>query len=103
MIAQGGDGLSRGVLNEGVMRGEDFLSFIPFHLSAFEREPKLMDWIRKLVNTISLLHSYVPKPWMIGSKGDMLSLNSPLDRTITRFRSYNRGRVYGPLHLLLAM
>ena len=51
MIAQGGDGLSRGALNEGVMRGEDFLSFIPFHLSAFEREPKLKEWVRGLVDT----------------------------------------------------
>ena len=46
MIAQGGDGLSRGALNEGVMQGEDFLSFIPFHLSAVERDPKMIDWIR---------------------------------------------------------
>ena len=45
MIAQGGDGLSRGALNEGVMRGDDFLSFIPFHLSAIEREQKLIKWV----------------------------------------------------------
>ena len=50
MIAKGGDGLSRGALNEGVMRGEDLLCFIPFHLSAIKREPNLMDWIRKLIN-----------------------------------------------------
>ena len=48
MIAQGGDGLSRGALNEGVMRGDDYLSFIPFHLSAIESEPKLADWINTL-------------------------------------------------------
>ena len=48
MIAQGGDGLSRGALNEGVMRGDDYLSFIPFHLSALEREPKLVNWINTL-------------------------------------------------------
>ena len=29
MIAQGTDGLSRGNLLEGVMKGEDFLSFVP--------------------------------------------------------------------------
>ena len=48
MIAQGGDGLSRGALNEGVMRGDDYLSFIPFHLSAIEREPKLVNWINTM-------------------------------------------------------
>ena len=51
MIAQGGDWLSRVALNEGVMRGEDFLSFMPFHLLAIEREPKLMEWVRKLVDS----------------------------------------------------
>ena len=30
------------------MRGEDFLSFIPFHLSATEWEPKLIKWIYDL-------------------------------------------------------
>jgi len=59
MIAQGGDGLSRGALNEGVMRGEDFLSFIPFHLSAFEREPKLMDWVQDLVNTSTTIATFL--------------------------------------------
>ena len=49
MIAQGGDGLSRGALNEGVMQGEDCISFIPFHLSAIEREPKLIEWIQSWI------------------------------------------------------
>ena len=34
MIAQGTDGLSRGLLNEGVMGGESFFAFVPFNLSA---------------------------------------------------------------------
>ena len=64
MIAQGGDGLSRGALNEGVMRGEDFLSFIPFHLSAIEREPKLKEWIRGLVNTREVKATFLsPEDW----------------------------------------
>jgi hypothetical protein len=33
MIAEGGDGKSRGILNEGVMAGESMLSFIPLNLS----------------------------------------------------------------------
>lgn len=46
MIAQGTDGCSRGVLLEGVMAGEDMLSFVDLAKSAFERSPKLLDWIQ---------------------------------------------------------
>ena len=45
MIAQGSDGLSRGNLYEGVMRGTDMKEFIPIHKSAFERSPGLAAWI----------------------------------------------------------
>jgi len=37
MIAQGGDGLSRGDFSSGVMKGEDYLQYLPLHQSAFER------------------------------------------------------------------
>jgi hypothetical protein len=46
MIAEGGDGVSRGSLNEGVMAGVNMLTFIPIYLSAVERSPTLLDWIR---------------------------------------------------------
>jgi hypothetical protein len=46
MIAQGTDGISRGDLNEGVGTGIPMLSFIPLHLTAQERHPKLIPWIR---------------------------------------------------------
>ena len=36
MIAQGTDGLSRGDLLKGVMKGIDFLSYVPIHLSALD-------------------------------------------------------------------
>jgi len=49
MIAQGGDGLSRGALNEGVMGGLAYKQFIPFHLSAFTRAPNLKALIIDLV------------------------------------------------------
>jgi len=45
MISQGSDGLSRGKLYEGVMRGEEMTSFIPLHLNALERSPELRSWI----------------------------------------------------------
>jgi hypothetical protein len=46
MIAQGTDGVSRGLLNEGVTTGLDMLSFIPLHLTAIERQPKLVEWVK---------------------------------------------------------
>ena len=36
MIGEGTDGLSRGNMFEGVMTGEDMLSFIPLHLGAIQ-------------------------------------------------------------------
>jgi len=46
MIAQGTDGLSRGDLGEGVMKGSSMLSFVPLHLSAIHRSAHLLTWAR---------------------------------------------------------
>jgi hypothetical protein len=46
MIAEGGDGVSRGILNEGVMAGANMLNFIPLNVSALERSKTLLPWIR---------------------------------------------------------
>jgi hypothetical protein len=62
MIAVGGDGVShRGLLNEGVMAGEDILSFIPLHLSAIERSPTLVEWLKTWVG--QKLEMLTPKDW----------------------------------------
>mmetsp|Transcript_20683 Transcript_20683/g.30301 ORF Transcript_20683/g.30301 Transcript_20683/m.30301 type:complete len:1268 (-) Transcript_20683:9637-13440(-) len=45
MIAQGTDGLSRGDMYEGVMRGESMLSHVPIHIDAIERSPTLLPWV----------------------------------------------------------
>jgi hypothetical protein len=45
IIVEGGDGVSQGLLNKGVMAGDPILSFIPLHLSALERSPDLLPWI----------------------------------------------------------
>jgi hypothetical protein len=45
MIAQGTDGVSCGLLNEGVTTGLDMLAFIPLHLTAIERNPSVKEWI----------------------------------------------------------
>jgi hypothetical protein len=46
LIAEGGDGVSQGLLNEGVMAGDAILPFIPLHLTAIERSPDLLDWLK---------------------------------------------------------
>ena len=46
MIAQGTDGCSRGFLMEGVMAGDDMLSFVDLGKSATQRCPPVLDWIR---------------------------------------------------------
>ncbi|CAJ1960068.1 unnamed protein product [Cylindrotheca closterium] len=48
MIAQGTDGGSRGDLNQGVMTGENMLSYVPLHLSAVDRSPSVLDWMRNI-------------------------------------------------------
>lgn len=46
MIKQGTDGLSRGVLLEGVMKGEPMLDFVPLNKSAVKRSAELLPWIQ---------------------------------------------------------
>ena len=45
MIAQGTDGLSRGDLLEGVLKGESMLSFVPLHESVLDRQPSIKAWV----------------------------------------------------------
>lgn len=47
MIVQGTDGLSRGVLSEGVMGGNDMNSFVPLHLAATQRSEGLLKWLKE--------------------------------------------------------
>ena len=46
MISCGVDGLSRGDKSEGIARGISVLKFIPIHLTAAERSPRVLDWIK---------------------------------------------------------
>ena len=46
MIAQGTDGCSRGSMMEGVMYGQDMISFVDLTRSAVERHSPLLEWVR---------------------------------------------------------
>jgi hypothetical protein len=50
MKLQGSDGLSRGNLNVGVMAGKRMLEFVPIHISALDRTPKLKPWLDSFVD-----------------------------------------------------
>ena len=63
-IAQGCDGLSRGDLTEGIMAGQDMLSFVPLHLGAFDSvsAPDLLHWIRQWTDCRDL-EPLAPAEW----------------------------------------
>ena len=48
MIAQGSDGLSRGNMAEGVMRGGKMKDFVPINETALDRHPDLLSWLNDL-------------------------------------------------------
>ena len=62
MIAQGTDGCSRGSLMEGVMAGEDMLTFVDLSRSALERCPRLLRWVRSWTSQ-PLLEPLTPEGW----------------------------------------
>ncbi len=47
MIACGVDGLSRGDTSEGIGAGESMENFVPLHLDAAERSPRIVDWVHR--------------------------------------------------------
>ncbi len=59
MIAQGTDGLSRGILLEGVVKGEDMLAFVDLSKTAIERHPGILDfalsWITPVLGECTVL------------------------------------------------
>jgi hypothetical protein len=64
MIAQGMDDLSRGIYLEGVMAGDNVLSYVDLAKGALERQPVLvnyvMSWTKKCLGRIRVLS---PKDW----------------------------------------
>ena len=76
MIAQGSDGLSRGAINEGVMNGKDYMSFIPFHLTAFEREDNLKDWVSSWLEPCKPIF-LTPEDWFYRAHDIVKNINEP--------------------------
>ena len=68
MIEQGSDGLSRGDLQEGVMGGRSMKEFVPLHLNAFERAPRLKDWVQSWASALGPVNYLSPQQWYTGTK-----------------------------------
>lgn len=69
MIAQGTDGTSRGSLLEGVMAGENMLTFVDLSKSACDRQgPSLLSWIREWTRSTDL-QPLSPEEWFVEGHG----------------------------------
>jgi len=71
MIAQGTDGCSRGSLMEGVMAGQDMLSFIDLARSAVERHPPVLEWVRSWTGTLHRPWSFKRAPLLVEMGRDL--------------------------------
>jgi hypothetical protein len=61
MIESGGDGVSRGQVNEGFMSGVAMSEYLPLHVSPVDRCPALEPWLRqRLGNQAKVL---TPMEW----------------------------------------
>ena len=63
MIAQGTDGLSRGDRGTGAMTGSPIWTYLPLHLSAFERSPSLLDRVVDVCGEVGPLTLLSPEGW----------------------------------------
>ena len=65
MIKMGIDGLSRGDNHEGVAAGKNMVEFMDLHLSAFERSPRLKNWLWNVWRTDlwGKLHELKKEEW----------------------------------------
>jgi hypothetical protein len=63
MILQCTDGLSRGDHSEGVMRGENFLKFIPIGIDPFARSDKLKEFAEYITQDLGGTTFLKPNEW----------------------------------------
>ena len=66
MIECGVDGLSRGDKSEGIAKGVGVLTFVPIHLNAVERSPRVLDWILEWWDeSLGELKIMSPEDWFL--------------------------------------
>ena len=77
LIETGIDGLSRGDDGSGVMAGIPLLSFVPLHLSATERQPGLVEWLRSSLCADMSLRLLEPDDWANPFSTEVMHLWAP--------------------------
>ena len=68
MIAQGTDGLSRGILLEGVLTGKPMLDYVDLAKSATDRYPPLLEFVRSWTQKPKL-KSLTAEEWFVEDHG----------------------------------
>ena len=63
MIAQGTDGVSRGLLNQGSLMGKPLRYYLPLNLTALERCPTLKEWLKRWIPKEHVF--LTPEQWCI--------------------------------------
>jgi hypothetical protein len=61
MIASGGDGISRGQVNKGIMSGMPMTAYLSLHLSPLERSPNLRSWLHSWLGAKAVM--FKPMDW----------------------------------------
>ena len=95
MIEQGTDGVSRGNMMEGVLAGRKMLSFIPIHLTALERNGRVLEWIRTWSGN-DKLEPLKPLDWMIRGQGIGRKTWKNCDEAVFPVRSKERVFLWAP-------
>ena len=103
MKAQGTDGLSRGNKGIGVMSGMSMLSFVPLHLSPYEREPLVKRFVEAVVQDMSF-NDLTPEGWYTASleEGNYI-LNIPPTAGDVVYELVDKARIRHPesMHFVL--
>jgi hypothetical protein len=63
MKGQGTDGLSRGSVYDGIMKGDDMMKYVPLHLSALDREHRLKNWVLDWMGDFGKVNWLSPFDW----------------------------------------
>jgi len=80
MVQQGTDGLSRGLLTDGVFGSDSMRFHVPLHLPAHSRHPLVLPWIQSWC-PVSGITPLSPEGWFINGHGLLDTRTSGPDRT----------------------
>jgi hypothetical protein len=104
MQVQGTDGLSRGDLFTGVMRGQPLTHFIPLHQSAVTRSDGIVPWCESWIPASYLVHDLTPVEWFsVGHGVQSWELNTDHILSPIQFPASQRSSCGYPLQWQLSL